>query len=69
MHGHETRLLFLLFNHIKGWHRIDVTDSRTAENWVNENRKLVNEDYPDAIRITLVIHNLNTHVGVSLYKV
>ena len=30
--------------------------------------KLVEEDFPEAERITLVMDNLNTHAGASLYK-
>ena len=46
-----------------------IEQDDTFGSLIEKNRKLVNEDYPDAIRITLVIHNLNTHVGASLYKV
>jgi len=46
-----------------------VTDSRTAKDWAHQIRQLVDEDYPQARRITLVMDNLNTHVGASLYKV
>ena len=31
-------------------------------------RKLVEEDFPGAQRITVVMDNLNTHAGASLYK-
>lgn len=31
-------------------------------------RRLVEEDFPEAERITLVIDNLSTHTGASLYK-
>jgi len=31
-------------------------------------RELVDKDYPDADKITLISDNLNTHVGSSLYK-
>ena len=64
-----TANLFLFFNPRQGWRRIDVTDSRRASDWAKQIRKLVDEDYPEAIRITLVMDNLNTHVGASLYKV
>lgn len=46
-----------------------MTEKRTAEDWALQIRKLVDEDYPQATAIRLVMDNLNTHAGVSLYKV
>jgi transposase len=45
-----------------------VTDQRTALDWGHQFRNLVNVEYPRAERITLVMDNLNTHRGTSLYK-
>ena len=44
-----------------------VTDQRKALDWTEQIRKLVDEDYPNAEKITLIMDNLNTHVGASLY--
>ena len=63
-----TSNLFLLFAPLRGWRRIDVTASRTATDWALQIRQLVDEDYPKAKKIRLVMDNLNTHVGASLYK-
>jgi len=63
-----TSNLFLFFEPLRGWRRIDVTKSRTATDWAHQIRKLVDEDYPDADIIHLVMDNLNTHCGASLYK-
>lgn len=60
--------LFLFFEPLMGWRRMAVTDRRTATDWAYQIRALVDEDYVDAERITLVMDNLNTHVGASLYK-
>ena len=51
-----------------GWRHIEVTDNHAAKQWVKGVRKLVEEDFPEAKRITLVMDNLNTHSGASLYK-
>lgn len=59
---------FMFFNPIDGKRRVAVTDSRTAQDWANQIKQLVDVDYPDAKKITLVMDNLNTHVGASLYK-
>ena len=53
---------------VVGWQRIDVTNGPTAEDLACQIRKLVDEDYPEAVRITLAKDNLNTHVSASLYK-
>ena len=58
----------MFFNPIEGKRRVDVTGSRTAEEWAHQIKQLVDIDYPDAKKITLVMDNLNTHVGASLYK-
>jgi len=63
-----TSNLFLFFEPLRGWRRIDVTQSRTATDWAHQIRKLVDEDYPNADIIHLVMDNLNTHCGASLYK-
>ena len=36
--------------------------------WAYQVRDLVDVHYPDADRIILVMDNLNTHTGASLYK-
>lgn len=53
---------------MRGWRRIDITNQRTAIDWAKQIKTLVDQDYPNAERITLVMDNLNTHVGASLYK-
>lgn len=50
------------------WRRVDVATNHTAAQWAEGVRRLVEEDYPQAQRITLVMDNLNTHAGASLYK-
>ena len=66
--GNGTANWFLFFYPIVGWRRIDVTNGPTAEDLACQIRKLVDEDYPEAVRITLVQDNHNTHVSASLYK-
>ena len=51
-----------------GWRRIDVEDNHAACTWAEGVRRLVEEDFADAKRITLVMDNLSTHCGASLYK-
>ena len=63
-----TSNLFIFFEPLRGWRRIDITLRRTAQDWAKQIKKLVDEDYPKAEKIRLVMDNLNTHVGASLYK-
>ena len=51
-----------------GWRRIDVADNHAALQWAQGVRRLVENDFADAKRITLVMDNLSTHTGASLYK-
>lgn len=60
--------LLLFYAPFENWRRIDVADNHTATQWAEGIRRLVQEDYPNAQRITLVMDNLNTHTGASLYK-
>lgn len=45
-----TSHLFIFFEPLQGW-RIDVTERRTSVDWAHQIRKLVDEDYPKAIKI------------------
>jgi hypothetical protein len=51
-----------------GWRRMDVADNHGALQWAEGVRELVEKDFAHAKRITLVMDNLNTHTGASLYK-
>lgn len=61
--------LMLFYAPFDNWRRIQVADNHAAGEWAEGVRRLVEEDYADAKRITLVMDNLNTHTGASLYKV
>lgn len=63
-----TASLFLFYDPISGWRRATARESRTAVDWAQEVRQLLEVDYPDADWITLVCDNLNTHTITSLYK-
>ena len=63
-----TANIFMFFNPIEGKRRVDVTDNRTAKDWAQQIKRLVDVDYPEVKKITLVMDNLNTHAGASLYK-
>ncbi len=60
--------LLLYYAPFVNWRRIEVADNHAACQWAQGVRRLVEEDYREAERITLVMDNLNTHTGASLYK-
>ena len=60
--------VFMFFEPLQGKRFVEVTDQRTAIDWAHQIRNLVDVHYPRAKRITLVMDNLNTHTGASLYK-
>jgi hypothetical protein len=60
--------LFMFFEPLGGQRHVAVSDHRTAVDWAHQIKQLVDVLYPQAERITLVMDNLNTHTGASLYK-
>lgn len=63
----EVRSLLMFYSPIAGWRRVGCRASRTRFDWAEEVRQLLDVDYPDAERVTLVCDNLNTHDLASLY--
>jgi hypothetical protein len=60
--------IFGFFQPLASWRHLKVTERRTAEDFSHCMKQLVDELYPDARRIHLVLDNLNTHCPASLYK-
>ena len=50
-----------------GWRHVAVTQRRTAVDFAQQLRWLVDEAYPQAERIRVVLDNLNIHPPASLY--
>jgi hypothetical protein len=63
-----TQALFCFFDPIRGWRRVDVRDSRTAVDWAEQVRTLLEVDYPKARKVKLLCDNLNTHTTAALYE-
>ena len=64
----STCSIFAFIEPLGGKHHVSVREHRTATDWAEEIRYLVDEMYPDAKKIILVMDNLNTHKPASLYK-
>jgi transposase len=60
--------LFLFCEPLQGRRWVDVTERRTKKDWAHRIKELVDERYPKAERIVLVMDNLNTHSPASLYE-
>ena len=63
-----TRNLFMFCEPKGGWRHVEVTGRRTAVDFAHRMKWLVDEAYPDATVIRLVLDNLNTHKLGSLYE-
>ncbi len=60
--------LFAFFAPLAGFRHIDVTARRTAADFAEAMRRLVDVLYPEAAVIRVVLDNLNTHTGAALYE-
>ena len=60
--------LFLFFNPFAGKRRIKVTQRRTKQDFAHCMKELVDEDYPDAVVIRVILDQLNTHSKAALYE-
>jgi hypothetical protein len=59
-----------LFLHVapkRGWRHVAVTARRTSQDFAQQMRALVDEHFPEAEVIRVVLDNLNTHTGAALY--
>lgn len=60
--------IFAFFEPKRGWRHLDITERRTAVDFALAMRRLVDEHYPEAKKVRVVLDNLNTHTPASLYK-
>lgn len=60
--------LFIHFEPKAGWRHVEVTDTRTSIDFAAQMKALVDEHHPEAEKIRVLMDNLNTHTGASLYE-
>jgi len=65
---HGTAALFMAFEPLVGMRRVFVRERRTAVDFAQVIRCLVEEAFPKAAKVVLVLDNLNTHGPHSLYE-
>jgi hypothetical protein len=63
-----TANLFIAFCPRQGWRHITVTDRRTKRDFALQMKALVDVFFPQALKIRLVLDNLNTHTAAALYE-
>jgi hypothetical protein len=63
------RNLFLFFSPLVSWRHVKVTQQRTHLEWAYCMKDLVDVHFPGAIRIRVILDNLNTHNPAFLYQV
>ena len=60
--------IYMHFDRHNGWRKAVVTENKTALDFAECMRELVDKDYPDAEVIRVVLDNFSTHSVASLYK-
>jgi hypothetical protein len=63
-----TANLFMISEPLLGWRAVHVTERRTATDFAEVLRWLVEDVHPYAEKVVLVLDNLNTHKLASLYE-
>jgi len=59
--------LFMFYEPFGGRRCTAVTERRTKTDWAHQIKELLDVHYPDVKKVVLVMDNLNTHSGASLY--
>ena len=60
--------VFMFFEPFNGKRYILITQRRTKVDWAMQIKDMLNNQYPNAKKVVLVMDNLNTHKGASLYE-
>jgi len=60
--------LFLAVEPKRGWRHLEVRERRTAKDFAEWMKELVDRHFPEAEKIRVVLDNLNTHTPASFYK-
>ena len=63
-----TANLFVFLDVHRSWRKVKVTERRTADDFAQCMRDLVDIHYPQATRIRVVLDNLSTHTPAALYQ-
>jgi len=60
--------MFMFFEPFNGKRYIRITQRRTKVDRAMHKKNMLDNQYPNAKKVVLVMDNLNTHKGASLYE-
>ena len=60
--------IFMEVEPLAGRRHVAITERRTRKDWAQQIKQMLDERYPDATKVRLVMDNLNTHNIASLYE-
>jgi len=60
--------IFMEVEPLAGRRHVAITERRTRKDWAQQIKQMLDERYPNAIKVRLVMDNLNTHNIASLYE-
>ena len=60
--------IFIFTEPLGGWREAEALPRRTKIDWAHKIKWLLDDQYPDAEKVVLVMDNLNTHAISSLYE-
>ena len=61
--------IFMEVEPLAGRRHVTITEHRTRKDWAMQIKQMLDERYPRAVKVRLVMDNLNTHTIASLYEV
>jgi transposase len=60
--------IFMEVEPLAGRRHVAITEHRTRKDWAMQIKQMLDERYPRAVKVRLVMDNLNTHTIASLYE-
>jgi len=60
--------IFIFTQPLSGWRHTTALPQRTKKDWAHRIQWLLDEQYPQAKKVVLVMDNLNTHTPSALYE-
>lgn len=60
--------IFMEVEPLRGRRHVAVTERRTRKDWARQIKQMLDDRYPEATKVRLVMDNLNTHNVTSLYE-
>ena len=65
---HGVAEIFMEVEPLTGKRHVGIKERRTRKDWAQQIKLMLDEHYPDAKKVRLIMDNLNTHNTASLYE-